>query len=160
MAVSKFLFLLRHGEAEPGIGPIGDIKRPLSEIGKSHINQLSFVLESRKTRFDLILVSPATRTFETSKIISKTVFCKEVLVVDEIYDAESFDLLQILNGMENQVENLLLIGHNPSLSILASYLTGKDSINLSPGMMAVIEIEVHGWEQIGEKTGLLKEIIN
>lgn len=159
MAVSKFLYLLRHGQAEPGIGPIGDLKRPLSEVGKSHINQLSWVLESRKITFDLILASPAIRTSQTSKIISKNVFSKENLEVDEIYEAELIDLLNILNKIDNRVENLLLVGHNPSLSILATYLTGNDSINMSPGMLAIIQIEVDSWDQIGKDTGLLKEMI-
>lgn len=159
-ALKKFLYLLRHGQAEPGIGPIGDIKRPLSELGKSHINQLSKVLDTRKITFDLILASPAIRTSQTSKIISQNVFSKENLEVDEIYEAELTDLLKILNKIDNRVESLLLIGHNPSLSLLATCLTGNDSINLSPGMLAIIQIEVDGWDKIGKNSGLLKEMID
>jgi len=159
MAVSKLLYLLRHGQAEPGIGPIGDLKRPLSKIGESHINQLSRVLESRKIIFDLIMASPAARTSQTAKIISGVIPFKEILKMDEIYDAELIDLLKILNKVKSDVENLLLVGHNPSLSALATYLTGDDSVNLYPGMMAIIEIKVTGWNQIGTDSGILKEMI-
>lgn len=159
MAVSRLLYLLRHGEAKPGIGPLGDLKRPLSEAGEFHINQLSKVLESRKITFDLILVSPAVRTSQTAKILSKSVSSKEILVLDEIYDAELNDLVKILNDVDSGVQNLLLVGHNPSLSLLVSYLTGIGSLSLNPGMMAIIEIVSVEWKQMGKGTGILKEVI-
>lgn len=159
MAVSRLLYLLRHGEAKPGIGPLGDLKRPLSEAGELHINQLSKVLESRKITFDLILVSPAVRTSQTAKILSKSVSSKEILVLDEIYDAELNDLVKILNDIDSGVQNLLLVGHNPSLSLLVSYLTGIGSLSLNPGMMAIIEIVSDEWKQMGKDTGILKEVI-
>lgn len=159
MAVSKFLYLLRHGEALPGIGTLGDIKRPLSEIGKFQINRVSGVLADRKITFDRILVSPATRTSQTSKIISNVVFSKEILEVDEIYDAEVIDLLKILYNTEPEIRNLLLVGHNPALSSLVTYLTGNDMISLNPGMLAIIEIVVDEWNQIGKDTGVLREVI-
>ena len=73
MAPQKFLFVLRHGDAEPGIGHLGDLRRPLSEKGKMRINQLSNMLKSRGVAFDMILVSPSARTSETVEIITKQV---------------------------------------------------------------------------------------
>ncbi|MCH6233578.1 SixA phosphatase family protein [Cognataquiflexum rubidum] len=159
MALSKFLYLLRHGQAEPGIGPIGDLKRPLTEIGMSRIKQVSQVLATREITFDLILASPAVRTSQTSKIISNAVFSKERLEVDEIYDAEVNDLLKTVYKVNSDVRNLLIVGHNPSLSSLVMLLTGNDSVNLHPGMLAIIEIEVEDWNHIGRNTGILKEVI-
>jgi phosphohistidine phosphatase len=159
MAHKKYLYLLRHGEAEPGIGPIGDFKRVLSKNGKSHINQLSKDLKNKHTTFDLILVSPSFRTSQTANIISDYLSSKKTVVVDEIYEAEALGLLNLLNNINESVEKLLLIGHNPSLSSLVSYLTGNNSINLFPGMLAVVEVVVEEWKQLGQNTGILKEIM-
>jgi len=79
--------------------------------------------------------------------------------LDEIYDAELNDLVKILNDVDSGVQNLLLVGHNPSLSLLVSYLTGIGSLSLNPGMMAIIEIVSDEWKQMGKDTGILKEVI-
>ena len=159
MAIQKFLYLLRHGEAEPGIGYLGDIKRKLSKSGENQIKSLSERLKSQKTNFDLILVSSSERTTQTAKIISDAIPSKGILIEDEIYDAELNDLLKILQNIENQTGKVLLVGHNPSISSLVSYLTGVDLINLSPGMLARIEIVVDDWKDIGIDTGILLELV-
>jgi len=159
MTHPKFLYLLRHGDAEPGIGHFGDLRRPLSDKGKFKINQLSSILKSRGITFDLILVSPSERTSETVEIISKHVYSKKISVKDEIYEAEIMDLLDLVNKTEGKVEKLLLVGHNPSLSALVSYLTGVESINMFPGMLSIMEIQVEDWNEVGGNTGILKEII-
>jgi phosphohistidine phosphatase len=159
MANPKFLYLLRHGDAEPGIGRLGDLRRSLSEKGKIKINMLSNILKGRGITFDLILVSPSTRTTETAEIISKDVLSKEISVEDEIYEAEISDLLDLINKTEGEVEKLLLVGHNPALSSLVSYLTGIDSVNMLPGMLSIIEIQVREWTEVGGNTGILKETI-
>lgn len=159
MAPQKFLFVLRHGDAEPGIGHLGDLRRPLSEKGKMRINQLSNMLKRRGVAFDMILVSPSARTSETVEIITKHVYAKEISVEDEIYEAETMDLLDLINQTGRKIEKLLLVGHNPALSSLVSYISGIDSINLLPGMLSIIEIQVEDWDQIGGETGVLRETI-
>ncbi|MCL6259872.1 histidine phosphatase family protein [Aquiflexum sp. TKW24L] len=160
MATQKFLYLLRHGEAIPGIGQIGDIKRPLSDLGKSHIKRLLKTLEDRKTEFDLILISPSVRTSQTAKIISDAIPPKKIVVDKDIYDAEVEDLLKILQNIESLTEKILMVGHNPALSSLVTYLTGDESINMNPGMMAIIEILVDDWLHVGKNAGLLVDLIN
>jgi len=159
MAAIKHLYVLRHGEARPGIGHLGDIKRPLTEKGQNHIEKLSKNLASREVSFDLVLMSPSIRTSQTGEIISKYVFSKEIIVEDDIYEAETMALLSLLNKINGPVENLLLIGHNPSLSALILYLTGNGSVNLHPGMLAIVEVIVEDWNLLGKNTGILKEII-
>jgi phosphohistidine phosphatase len=160
MDTQKFLYLLRHGEAEPGIGHIGDIKRPLSEVGKSHIKRLLKTLKDRQTEFDLVLLSPSIRTSQTAKIISEGIPSKITVVENEIYDAEVGDLLKIIQNTESLNRKILLVGHNPALSGLVTYMTGDDSINMNPGMMAIIEIVVDDWPHIGKETGILVDLIN
>jgi phosphohistidine phosphatase len=159
MVPQKFLFILRHGDAEPGIGHLGDLRRPLSEKGKIKINQLSNILKSRGVAFDMILVSPSARTSETVEIITKHINYKDISVEDEIYEAETIDLMHLINKTDKNVENLLLVGHNPALSSLVSFITGVDSINMLPGMLSIIEIQVEDWDQVGGETGFLAETI-
>ena len=107
----------------------------------------------------MILVSPSARTSETVEIMTKHVYAKEISVEDEIYEAETMDLLDLINQTGRKIEKLLLVGHNPALSSLVSYISGIDSINLLPGMLSIIEIQVEDWDQIGGETGVLRETI-
>jgi phosphohistidine phosphatase len=148
MAIQKYLYLLRHGEAEPGIGRSGDLRRSLTVSGKKRIKDLSLELKRRNVKFDLILKSPSLRTSQTAKIISDEIPSNEIIVEEEIYEAELHHLLKILNKIKDNSEVVLLVGHNPSLSTLVSYLTGNNNTNMSPGMLAIIEIEGNDWTDL------------
>ena len=73
---------------------------------------------------------------------NKNINYKKISVEDEIYEAETIDLMHLINKTDKNVENLLLVGHNPALSSLVSYISGIDSINLLPGMLSIIEISL------------------
>jgi phosphohistidine phosphatase len=159
MGIQKTLYLLRHGEAEPGIGHLGDLRRPLTEKGINYIKSLSGDLKSRKVEVDRILVSPSLRTSQTAAIISEYIPHKEIQIHDEIYDAEVSDLVRILQKIEPYIGSILLIGHNPALSTLVSKITGVEHINMPPGMLAIVEIVVNDWADVGIGTGILTEMV-
>lgn len=150
---------MRHGEAEAGFGMSGDAGRPLTANGKSHVLRVAQVLKKADNKFDLTLCSPAVRTRQTLTILISQVPAENIQFEEKIYEADPDTLLRLLNQVENEVSHLAMVGHNPGISALLNYLTGDQYISLQPGMLAIIEILVDDWKEVGRNTGILKEIL-
>lgn len=160
MAEPKILYVLRHGEARPGIGVKGDFLRELTTDGRRQLSKLAQYLKSKDFKVDLILVSPAVRTQQSLEILTTTLAIKNNQVThDEIFDAEPQKLLEIINNIGPSSNHLLLVGHNPGISSLVSFVSGQNYVSMKPGMMAVLEILVDDWRLLGGNTGVLKEIL-
>src|SRR5690554_7503188 len=66
------LTLMRHGEAETGMGYRKDFDRNLTMEGVNKLQRLNKVLQQRRTRFDFLITSPAVRAVQTSHWITYT----------------------------------------------------------------------------------------
>jgi phosphohistidine phosphatase len=153
------LFLLRHGEAEFGTGTGGDISRELTIRGQTQLSRLALLLKKSQINFDLVLSSNAKRTQQTTEIVSHVGLAKKIQFLRELYEADPHIMLEIINKVGEEVHNLLVVGHNPTISTLVAYLTGEDFISLQPGMIAKIEIQTGNWSTVGRETGTLLEIL-
>ena len=152
------IYLLRHGEAEFG-NPKGDFYRKLTPEGRKQLSRLAQILEGRKVSFDFLICSSSARTLETMGIIKEAVKVREILDTPDIYEADFHSLLFFLNGIPKEFQTVLLIGHNPGISALVEYLSGSGFINMSPGMMAVLDSSMDDWSYLGRETCSLSEII-
>jgi len=155
----KIFYLMRHGEADAGFGMSGDAVRPLTTNGKSHVFRVAQVLKKDVVQFDRILCSPAVRTRQTTSILTSELPAKNIQYEEKIYEADPDTLFRLINQVENEVNHLAMVGHNPGISGLLTYLTGDRYISLQPGMLAIIEIQVDEWKEVGRNTGILKEIL-
>lgn len=153
------LYLLRHGEAAPGDRRSGDFGRTLTPEGKSRIERLARLLNQRKVAFGKVLVSPAKRTMETMFLFESVLGAFRREEDDNLYEGSPSDLLRALTKQGADIQTILLIGHNPGISALASFLSGEEFISLQPGMMAVIDFGFGGWDLLSSKSGVLKEIL-
>ena len=160
MAEPKILYVLRHGEARPGIGARGDFLRELTTDGKKQLTRLAQYLKSKDFKVDLVLVSPAKRTQQSLEILTSALaLINNQETHDEIFDADPEILLNIINNIKQPTNHLLLVGHNPGISSLVSFISGQNYVSMKPGMMAVLEILVDDWKLLSGNTGILKEIL-
>jgi len=118
------LLLLRHAKSEWKDSELADMDRPLSDRGKKNALKVGKWLKTQALIPDLILVSPARRAQQTLRRI-----CNEcpanTVTVNELYCAELETLLKILADTPN-TKRVMIIGHNPGLERLLSYLQQKD----------------------------------
>lgn len=153
----KYLILLRHGEA--GFSDGVDFQRQLTPLGKDNLNRLGELLRTGGMKVDFLHCSAATRTRETAEIIQKYVPIEDVEYTRDIYDGSLETLMNLLEHTPSDVTSCMLIGHNPTISLLLSHLTHESYIGLKPGMMAIVELEITDWRMIGLGTGILKEML-
>ena len=139
-AASLQLYLLRHADAgDPMAWPGDDDERPLSAKGRRQARRLGSMLADIGWKPDVILTSPKVRAAQTARIVGKAV---DVPTVDEGRLAASFDMSDIGRLLEAHPEarRVVLVGHDPDFSAVASTLTGA-AIELRKGAIARIDLQ-------------------
>jgi phosphohistidine phosphatase len=128
---SRELLLLRHAKSEWDGSFDSDFLRPLAKRGKKDAPRVGEWLYREGLVPDFIISSPAERAKQTVLKVCKSLdFKKKQIVWDEdIYEGGLPSLLQILSRCPPTASTVLLVGHNPGLEELLSYLAG-DEISL------------------------------
>lgn len=155
----KKLILMRHGEAETGTGYQKDFDRKLSPAGIYKLQRLNNVLQQRNFKLSLLIKSPSRRTMDTARIITEKLQVAEQQVQNTIYDSSVDNLLDILQRLPDESGEVMIIGHNPSLTALLAYLTNDFNLSLAPGMMAVLSFDLPEWKMLSKGTGYLNEVL-
>ncbi|MGZ3660497.1 MAG: phosphohistidine phosphatase SixA [Bdellovibrionota bacterium] len=139
------IYLVRHGIAEDPTTASSDAERRLTEEGREKTERVAKAFHKRVSKVDLIFHSPYLRALETAQIFSaefpraKMQAAKGLTPHDEAKSA-----LPLLNGFGSE-ESVMIVGHEPHLSTLASLLlTGKSSPILEFKKAGVAGIESHG----------------
>lgn len=126
MSVEKTrrIVLLRHAKAD--WGQEADHERPLAERGRKDAPVAGRRLAGTGIPFDLALCSTAARTRETWKLAVQELPERPRTVYEErIYEASLGELIALLNEVPEEVDDLLVVGHNPGMHALADALAGE-----------------------------------
>ena len=118
------LYILRHASAGTRrANPKLDIKRPLDKEGKKHSLQLAHILNALNIQFDFIVSSPLKRCLQTASLIgTETGYEAQILLSNALApEATLKDFHKLLHECRDR-ENLLVVGHNPNLSIFLGSL--------------------------------------
>jgi phosphohistidine phosphatase len=123
----RTLLLLRHAKSDYPVG-VADHERPLAARGKREAALAGDWLRAHTPAVDAVLCSTATRTRET---LARTRIDAPVSYVDRLYDATPGAVIEEINGVDAEVETLLVIGHEPAMSSVALSLATPDGSNKS-----------------------------
>jgi phosphohistidine phosphatase len=121
------IILVRHGHALDEAPGLGDAGRWLSERGRKASRDVGRWLGKRKKRRPAaIWSSPLVRAQQTAEILAaKTGYKGEVKAAAELSPGrDPGDLVNLLAGLTLDGP-LVLVGHEPSLSLLAKALLGE-----------------------------------
>ncbi|MEM6642630.1 MAG: histidine phosphatase family protein [Bacteroidota bacterium] len=152
----KTLFLLRHSYAE---GPVGgnDFDRSLTSDGLNTVRALGRYLIKSSFSPSLILCSPSRRTKETVQnlIEELEISEKNVKYQEVLYNASVREMLQEINGLENEVHEAVIVAHNPTITYIAEYLSGETIGNIDPCGLVEIEFPDREWGTFDQSSGKL-----
>ena len=118
------LYILRHASAGVRrVNPILDRKRPLDKEGKRYCLQLAQVLNAMDLQFDLIVSSPLKRCMQSASMVG-TEAGYEAKIISSAALAPDATLAQFRKLLLEcgDYENLLLVGHNPNLTLFVGAL--------------------------------------
>ena len=161
----KYLFIVRHSKAAYMDPQFDDFDRPLTAAGQQSITILLEQIKDISVAPDVVLCSAARRTRETLEGLRSLLssFCR-VDFDDELYAASRQALASKIHQVDDQCAALMLVGHNPGLEQLVSWLLGDDSdlslIKTLPTCGFVkIAFDVDSWALVGPGNGVLKHYV-
>jgi len=141
------IYIFRHGEAlskeDPSI--TSDSERPLVEEGIKRTRQAAEGLKNMGIEFDAVFTSPWLRAKQTAQIACEVLEDTDRLqVMDELAGDRTIEAVMNALVKHSQLENVMLVGHNPLLSDLAAYLMSHSThmnVDLKKSGMVAIEVE-------------------
>jgi phosphohistidine phosphatase len=121
------LILMRHGLAEDreefAKKNLEDSQRPLTMKGRKRTQKVAMQLRDWFEDIDLIVSSPFTRARQTAELVSQIFIDTKVVEAAELVPSsppQAFKRWLRSHGDEH--ERVMAVGHEPQLSILASFL--------------------------------------
>ena len=146
----KRLYLVRHAKAsweEPGVS---DSDRPLIPKGLKKTRLIVDFLLEKGTSPDLIISSPAVRASETAKIVAAGLDypAGRIKTDRKIYDGYYDRILDIIYGTPNDVNSLMIFGHNPTITNMANLFMTPGIDSMPTSCVVCISFNTDKWEAI------------
>jgi len=155
----KTLLVLRHAKSSWADAGQDDHDRPLNGRGKRDASRMGRLLAEEQLVPDLIVTSSAKRARKTARRVAKGCDC-----VDRVREAESLYLaapdayVRLLSEVGDDVARLLVVGHNPGISLWASSLTGEPH-ELPTAALVAIHLAIDRWGELAlDSRGKLVQI--
>jgi phosphohistidine phosphatase len=119
---TRRLTLLRHGKAQSIDACVEDFERALTRRGNIEAREMAMRIVYRDLIPDLILVSPSERTWATAEIVADAceLDAKQVQCARELYLANPETTWRLLAKRAATLGHIMICGHNPGLSQIAS----------------------------------------
>jgi phosphohistidine phosphatase len=119
---TRRLTLLRHGKAQSIDACAEDFERALTRRGTIEAREIALHIVSRDLIPDLILVSPSERTWATAEIVADAceLDARQVQAARELYLATPEMTWRLLEMRDANLAHIMICGHNPGLSQIAS----------------------------------------
>jgi phosphohistidine phosphatase len=155
--MGKQLYLVRHADAEEQGAGQKDFDRELTHQGLLKASRAGQLLADLGASPGALFASTAKRAAYTAELIhERTGQAAALLLEDNLYNASPRTLLDFIAKLDDKIEVVLLVGHNPGISYVAEYLTGEAVVSdMSPGGIAHLVLDLDHWQQVGQRTARL-----
>lgn len=153
----KEFVICRHAKSDWSTGQ-PDFYRPLNKRGMRDAPKLGEMLQQFEFVPDLIISSPANRAKTTAEIIHEKTGCVAPIRFEQsIYDQGAGNIIGILQDLPNDLDRVMVFGHNPTLeNVIRILLNLGASIKLPTGGMVCIETWSGNWSDIRPETCTMK----
>jgi len=134
------IYIVRHGVAEDVSSDGTDGKRALTAEGRKKMKEAAAGFAALENGIGRIVSSPLVRAWQTAEILAN-ILGNEVEEMREL--APGHSPKQVLNRLIDMqdADGVMLAGHQPDCSELASYLLGSASVEFKKGAICKIQID-------------------
>ncbi len=157
----KSVLFFRHGKSDWGARYDHDHERPLAKRGRKAAKKMGRYLAVQGPIPDRILCSTALRARETLERALKAGSWAGCTVQFSrmIYEAGPDELLARIRDETDGTQVLMIVGHEPVLSILIAESTGHPWRPFPTAAMAEVVFAVTRWEQVEPGKGRLAWLV-
>ena len=134
------LYFLRHGIADwPDWDPARDHERPLTKDGVKKMKEQARAVADLDLKIDVVLSSPYTRAYQTADIVAGKLGL-EVKTEPRLAPGFNRDKLAEIVTSFGEDQALLLVGHEPALSMIIAELIGGGRVQMKKGALARVDV--------------------
>ena len=145
----KRLVLLRHGKSDWDAGAATDHDRPLARRGVRAAKTMGQLLAAAGEAPDFVITSSAVRAHTTAELAMEAGGWDSPMRVEPaLYGASPGEVVRVIQATEEHVDSLLLVGHEPTWSSLASILTGGGYVRVATATAVGINLGVTRWAAV------------
>lgn len=154
----KKLILVRHAQAVSREEKLPDFQRTLVKKGLKDAKIMADRLKMRELIPDLMISSPANRALETAHVFARMLdYPVQKIVVNDILYSEINPeaVVQLIQKIDDKHESVLLFGHDPSFSDLASHIIKDFEETIPKTGIVSIGFGRKSWKNIKQREGQL-----
>lgn len=138
---------MRHAKSAWDEG-VGDFDRGLNKRGLRDAPMIGEKLREMGIKPDIILSSPAKRAKLTAQIVKEKIGYKgEIVFVDRLYKASLSDIKEMLTSLSDEIDSVLLFGHNPSLTLFIDRYSNFNIDNIPTAGVVALSLD-EDWSDI------------
>lgn len=152
----KKLILVRHGKSS-WKEDLPDDQRPLKKRAYKDADLVLDAFSGFAEDRMLLWSSYAVRALTTAKILKERLQIPDSRfeVKDDLYTFNSGKLLQVIRSCDDNIDTLMIFGHNPAMTSVVNKLGDQDFDNVPTTGLCMIEFDTSRWEQIKNGKTLL-----
>ncbi len=155
----RTLLVMRHAKSDRSPVAGGDRLRSLAPRGYRAAAEVGRFLSSAGQAPELVLCSPAERALRTVALASEAGgWTCPVRTQAVLYEAGPEEVVALIASASDEVERLLVAGHEPTLSELVERLVGG-AVRLPTAAVACVGFEVGRWAEIAAACGVLQWLV-
>jgi phosphohistidine phosphatase len=158
--MKKLLLLVRHAQTE-FLGT-DDFSRKLTEKGIFDSRKVGKVLASKGLKPDKMYSSSAIRALSTARLIAEqTAYpVSGISSSEELYFSSPEKLMRFVNELTDDAGFVLIVNHNPTITLFAEILIGYTIPMMQPGAMVLLSFNTDSWSNISEHTATLEQMLS
>lgn len=146
--MSLTLLLMRHAKSDWSNDSLTDHERPLNQRGQKAAPLMGRHLALRRLVPDLLITSNAVRATQTAALVAEACgYAGKIVERSNLYLAPPKTYLELLRDIPSTAQRVMMIGHNPGLSDLASQLTAHEC-SMPTGAVCQIEFAAASFVQL------------
>ncbi len=150
--MTKTLLIMRHAKSDWNNTRLDDHARPLNKRGKQDAPLMGKLLKDEELTPDLIITSTAERALTTAELVALACdFEGELVTTRHFYHADPATYLEMLQGVDDQYNRVMIVGHNPGMEELLADLTDQAE-HFTTANIAHVELPITSWSQLNEDT--------
>jgi phosphohistidine phosphatase len=157
----KQLTIVRHAKSAWDNFELSDHDRPIKSTGFKKTNRIIDFLKSKNFSPDVILSSSAVRAYETAVLIANGIGFDKGLIkkTKSLYHAGVDDIYNEVFGINNDVNTVMLVAHNPTLTDFVNEFVQPNIDNLPTTGTVCIEFKTENWEKIADAEYNVKFVV-
>ncbi len=151
------LLLMRHAKSDWDAGYGADHDRPLNERGVRSARLMGRFVAGAGLTPDLVISSTATRAATTARLAAESGgWGCSIDLEAGFYGTGPDTVLEVASAPSN-VDCLMLVGHQPTWSMLVQRLTGAHA-DMKTASVAVIDLMIDSWAELETTQAVLASL--